>query len=236
MATWEPVIEELKLGLGVEKEGPGISSCIDALSTLQVNVSGRLLDVMMGTYAQWRRAESDKKARLGLGLGIGVKGARKVPSGRQGLGSLHTHAQRKGHRGSGHMDPPPTSFPTAKVMATTTTGTDHSIMPYATAATRTRASSKASTNTSLTNHHHKYPHQRNHAGANTVIALYATSSSTARGVMGIRGGASQGVGVSGLGDTTGGGGSLREKEHSAREKEKARRPGATVYAPPMILR
>ena len=53
--------------------------------------------------------------------------------------------------------------------------------------------------------------------------------------MGVRGGASQGVGVSGMGDASVAGGvgvgssSLREKEQSARER--ARRSGATVYAP-----
>ena len=77
VAVWEPVVEELKLGLSVEKEGQGISSAIDALSSLQINVSGRLLDVMMGSYAKWRRSESDKKAYLGLGMGM--RGLRKAP-------------------------------------------------------------------------------------------------------------------------------------------------------------
>ena len=60
---WEPLVEEWGVALSVTKVEQGIScKAVDDSAPLQVNISGIFLDVMINTYAQWMRCESERKA------------------------------------------------------------------------------------------------------------------------------------------------------------------------------
>jgi hypothetical protein len=60
---WEPLVEEWGVALSVTKVEQGIScKAVDDSAPLQVNISGKFLDVMINTYALWKRSESERKA------------------------------------------------------------------------------------------------------------------------------------------------------------------------------
>ena len=104
---WEPLLEGCKLNINIKKQEQEIKCNInDINSSLQLNISGKLIDTIINTYSTWMRYESEKNAHqpsksssslvrrhsvssvpsfpsipkgLGLGLGLG--------SGPGGLGS-----------------------------------------------------------------------------------------------------------------------------------------------------
>jgi hypothetical protein len=60
---WEPLVEEWGVALSVTKVEQGIScKAVDDSAPLQVNITGKFLDVMINTYALWKRSESERKA------------------------------------------------------------------------------------------------------------------------------------------------------------------------------
>lgn len=60
---WEPLVEEWGVALSVTKVEQGIvCKAVDDSAPLQVNISGKFLDVMINTYALWKRSESERKA------------------------------------------------------------------------------------------------------------------------------------------------------------------------------
>ena len=60
---WEPLVEHWGVVLTMTKAEQGLSCTVsDDYVPLQVNMSGRFLDVMISAYATWVRKESEKKA------------------------------------------------------------------------------------------------------------------------------------------------------------------------------